>query len=358
MRDLSPAIDPAAVDSPALDTVRREPHRASAGACTTRLRRRLLQLVFGAAATGLAGLASAQYPDRPIRLVVPYPPGGAADVMARTMAEPLAAELGQRVLVENKAGAGGGLGAEQVARAAPDGYTVLFGTMGTQTINPALYPSLPYDPVKDFAPIALTHVTPRVLMVHASLNVSSVKELVALARTRKGGLSYGSAGNGSSSHLSGALFASLANVELLHVPYRGSAPLLTDFLAGRIDIAFENYAVYEKHIKAGTVKAIGVTSAKRMAMLPDIPAIAEAGFEGYDVSNWLGLLAPAGTDAAIVERLNAAARKVADDAALRSKMGAMGIELTATSPAEFAQVIRTDLPRWATLVRQAAAKTD
>ncbi len=345
-------------DENAADRGRHPPVFACPPPRLDRGRRRWVGAVIGTFAMTAAFGALAQFPDRPIRMVVPYPPGGAADVMARTLAEPLAAAIGQRVLVENKGGAGGGLGAEQVARAAPDGYTVLFGTMGTQTINPSLYPSLSYDPVKDFAPIALTHITPRVLMVHASLGVSNVRELVALARTRKQGLSYGSAGNGSSSHLSGALFASLANVELLHVPYRGSAPLLTDFLAGRIDMAFENFAVYEKHIKAGTVKAIGVTSARRMAAQPDIPTIAESGFAGYDVSNWLGLLAPAGTDAAIVERLNGAVRKVVADEALRAKMASMGIELTASSPAEFAEVIRTDLPRWAALVRKADAKTD
>ena len=333
---------------------------AAALGAASRAVRMLAGLATAAMIAAVPGgvLAQSAYPDRAIRLVVPYPPGGAADVMARTLAEPLSTKLGQRIVVENKAGAGGSLGAETVARAAPDGYTVLFGTMGTQTINPALYPNLSYDPVKDFTPISLTHITPRVLMVHSSLGVSSVPELVALARKRTDGLTYGSAGNGSSSHLSGALFASEAGVSLVHVPYRGSAPLLTDFLAGRIDIAFENYAVYEKHITAGTVKAIAVTSAARMASLPNVPTVAEAGFKDYDVSNWLGLLAPAGTDPAIVGQWHEAVRVVTADKALREKMAGLGIELTASSPEEFSAVIRKDLPRWSKLVSSAKAKTD
>jgi tripartite-type tricarboxylate transporter receptor subunit TctC len=253
-----------------------------------------------------SSLAAAAFPDKPIRLIVPFPAGGAADVMARGMAERLGQELGQQIIIDNRGGAGGSTAAEAAAKSPPDGYTLFFGTMGTQAINPALYARLRYDPVKDFAPIGLTHITPRVLVVGSSLSVKSVGELIALARQKPGALTYGSAGNGSSSHLSGALFESLAGVKLLHVPYKGSAPLLVDVLAGRVDMTFDSYTVYEKHVQAGKVRPLGVTSRQRLGALPQVPTIAESGLTGYDVSNWLGVLAPAGTPKDVIATLHAA----------------------------------------------------
>ena len=321
-------------------------------------RRPWLQAALGALV--LSALpAQAAYPDKTIRLIVPFPAGGAADVMARGMAQRLSAELGgQQVVIDNRGGAGGATAAEAVARAPADGYTLLFGTMGTQAINPALYSKLRYDPLKDFAAISLTHTTPRVLVVSAAVPAKNLAELIALAKAKPGGLSYGSAGNGSSSHLSGALFESLAGVQMLHVPYKGSAPLLVDVLAGRVDLTFDSYTVYEEHVKTGRVRVLGVTSKSRMAILPLVPAIAEAGLKGYDVSNWLGVLAPAGTPAEVVASLNAAIGRAMATPALRTQLSALGIEPAFTTPDEFTALVRAELPRWADIVKRSGATID
>ena len=317
-----------------------------------------LGLAIAATVISISGPAGAAYPERPIRLIVPFPAGGAADFMARGMAQRLGAELGQQVIIDNRGGAGGTPAVEAVARAPADGHTLLFGTMGTQAINPALYPGLRYDPLRDFAPIGLTHITPRVLVVHASVAAKSVAELIALARATPGALTYGSAGSGSSSHLSGALFASMAGVDLLHVPYKGSAPLLTDLLAGRLDMTFDSYTVYEEHIRSGRVRALGVTSKSRLAALPNVPTIAEAGLKGYDVSNWLGLLAPAGTPKEIIATLHAALGRAMATPALRQQLGALGIEPVSGTPGEFAALLRAELPRWAAIVKKSGATPD
>ncbi|WP_046114924.1 Bug family tripartite tricarboxylate transporter substrate binding protein [Aquincola tertiaricarbonis] len=300
----------------------------------------------------------AAFPDRPLRLIVPFPAGGAADVMARGLAQRLGEELGQQVIIDNRGGAGGAPAAEAAAKAAPDGSTLFFGTMGTHAINPALYPRLRYHPLKDFAPISLTHITPRVLVVGPSVAAHDVAGLIALAKARPGGLSYGSAGNGSSSHLSGALFESLAGVDMLHVPYKGSAPLLTDVLAGRVDMAFDSYTVYEDHIRSGRVKALGVTSQRRMEALPQVPTLAEAGLKGYDVSNWLGLLAPAGTPPDVLRTLHAAVGRAMATPALRRQLQALGIEPTFGTPAEFTALIQAEMPRWAEIVKRSGATSE
>jgi len=289
---------------------------------------------------------------------VPFPAGGAADIMARGLAQQLTEQLGQQVVIENRGGAGGTTAAEAVAHAAPDGYTLFFATMGTQAINPSLYPKLRYDPLKDFEYVSLTHTTPRVLVVHPSVPAKTVEELIALAKAQPGALTYGSAGNGSSSHLSGALFSSMADVRLLHVPYKGSAPLLNDVLAGRVSMTFDSYAVYAEHIRSGKVRALGVTSLKRMSALPDVPAIAEAGLPGYDVSNWLGLLAPRGTPAAVVDRLHGAVVRGMADESARRRLAGMGIEATSSTPAEFADLVRTEIPKWEAVVKKSGATVD
>ena len=304
------------------------------------------------------GPASAAFPDKPIRLIVPFPAGGAADVMARGMAQRLASELGQQIVIDNRGGAGGTTAAEAAAKSAPDGYTLFFGTMGTHAINAALYPKLRYDPLKDFAPISLTHTTPRVLVVGPSVSAKTVAELVLLAKAKPGGLTYGSAGNGSSSHLSGALFEVLAGVDMVHVPYKGSSPLLVDVLAGRVDLSFDSYTVYEEHIKAGKVRALGVTSAKRMATLPQVPTIAESGLKGYEVSNWLGLFAPAGTPKDLVSTLHAAVGKAMATPALRAQLSALGIEPSFSTPEEFSALIKAELPKWAEIVKKSGASVD
>jgi tripartite-type tricarboxylate transporter receptor subunit TctC len=318
-------------------------------------RRRIL-LAAALAAAPLAAWAA--FPERPLRLVVPFPAGGAADLMARGLAQHLGEQLGQQVVIDNRGGAGGTVACEIVARAPADGYTLLFGTMGTQAINPALYSKLRYDPLKDFAPIALTHITPRVLVVGPSVKARNVDELIALARAKAGQLTYGSAGNGSSSHLSGALFESLAGVDLVHVPYKGSAPLLTDLLAGRVDATFDSFTVYEEHIKSGRVRALAVTSRMRMAALPQVPTLAEAGLPGYEVSNWLGVLAPAGTSKEVVTALHAAVIRAMADAGMKRQLTALGIEPAASTPDEFSALIRSEIPKWARLVKASGAMVE
>jgi len=322
-------------------------------------RRACLALTQAALLLAVArGAGAAGFPDRALRLVVPFPAGGAADIMARGLAQQLTEQLGQQVVIENRGGAGGTTAAEAVAHAAPDGYTLFFATMGTQAINPSLYPKLRYDPLKDFEYVSLTHTTPRVLVVHPSVPAKTVEELIALAKAQPGALTYGSAGNGSSSHLSGALFSSMADVRLLHVPYKGSAPLLNDVLAGRVSMTFDSYAVYAEHIRSGKVRALGVTSLKRMSALPDVPAIAEAGLPGYDVSNWLGLLAPRGTPAAVVDRLHGAVVRGMADESARRRLAGMGIEATSSTPAEFADLVRTEIPKWEAVVKKSGATVD
>jgi tripartite-type tricarboxylate transporter receptor subunit TctC len=316
------------------------------------------RLAFASLLLAAASVVHAAFPDKPLRLIVPFPAGGAADVMARGMAQRLGTELGQQVIIDNRGGAGGAPAAEAAAKSAPDGYTLFFATMGTHAINAALYPKLRYDSQKDFSPIALTHITPRVLVVGPSVAAKNVAELVALAKAKPGGLTYGSAGNGSSSHLSGALFESLAGVQMLHVPYKGSAPLLTDVLAGRVDMTFDSYTVYEEHIKSGRVRPLGVTSKTRMNALPQVPTLAEAGLKGYDVSNWLGVLAPAGTPKDVIATLHAALGRAMATPELRAQLVALGIEPAFSTPEEFGALIRTEVPRWAQIVKQSGATVE
>lgn len=320
------------------------------------IRRRHALLLAAGAALPMSALAN--FPDKPVRLVVPFPPGGAADSVARAMASRLSTELGQQVLVENRAGASGVIAVELVAKAAPDGYTLLLGTVGTHAINSAINPKLRYDPVKDFAPIALTHSLPRVLVAGPSVSAQNVAELIARAKAKPGALTYGSAGNGSTSHLAGALFESMAGVSMLHVPYKGSAPLLTDLLSGQVDLTFDSLTVYESHIRSGKVKALAVTSKVRMAALPNVPTLAESGLSGYEVSNWVGVLAPAGTPNDVVMKLNRALARFTADPAMRKQFQAQGVELASSTPDDLAAQIRADLPKWAAIVRKIGVKVE
>ena len=305
-----------------------------------------------------AGAAAAAYPDRPVRLVVPFPAGGGADFMARALAQKLSAQLGQPVVLDHRAGAGGTIAAEVVAGAAPDGYTLLFGTVGTHAINVSLYAKLRYDPVKDFAPVSLTHLAPRVLVVHPSVPAQTVPELIALARAKPGELTFGSAGSGGTNHLSGELFKSMAGIDLLHVPYKGSAPASVDLLGGRITLVFDSIVAWGDHIKTGKVRALGVTSLRRSAALPDVPTIAESGLAGFDVANWLGVLAPAGTPKDAIARLNAEIRIAMADAEMQRQLVAVGIDPTYSTPEALAELIRADIPKWAKVVRASGARAD
>jgi tripartite-type tricarboxylate transporter receptor subunit TctC len=320
-------------------------------------------LLLAGAATGLAGLGlraqAAGYPDKPVRLVVPFPAGGATDLMARSLGQKLSERLGQPVVIDNRAGAGGGIGAEAVATAPPDGYTLLFATMGSLTINPSLYKTLRYDPVKSFEPISLTHNTSNLLVVNSTVPARSVAELIELARRKPGELSFASAGNGTTSHLSGELFKSLAKVHLTHVPYKGSAPAMVDFLGGRTSMMFDTASNFVDHVKSGRLRALGLTGRKRSPAMPNVPTISEtAGMEAYEMSLWLGVLAPAGTPTEVTARLHreiAAAMGAPD---LVRQMADAGIEVRLSSPQEFAALIRSDLAKWGAVVKSADVKLD
>jgi len=298
------------------------------------------------------------FPNKPIKLVVPYPAGGAADVMARGLALKMSTELGQPIVIDNRGGASGTTASELVAKSSPDGYTLLFGAMQTHAINPALYDKLRYDPIKDFSPISLTHINPRVLVVSSALQINSVAELISLAKKKPDSISFGSAGNGSSSHLAGVLFANLTDTELMHVPYKGSAPLVTDLLSGRVNISFDSYTVYAGHIKSGKVKALAVTSKDRMQVLPDVPTLNESGLKGYEILNWLGLLAPAGTPDAVIKSLNRVAVQSMRSADLRQQLLELGVEPAFSTPAQFSDLIKADGVKWADIVKKSGATID
>jgi tripartite-type tricarboxylate transporter receptor subunit TctC len=302
--------------------------------------------------------ATAAYPDKPIRLVVPFPAGGATDVMARGLAQRLGERLGQAIVVDNRAGAGGGVGAEAVATSPADGYTLLFSTMGVLAINPSLYKSLRYDPLKSFQPISLTHATANMLVVHPSVPAKNVKELIAYAKTNPGKLTFGSAGNGTSSHLSGELFKSMAGVDITHVPYKGTGPALTDLLAGRISLMIDTVSVHVENVNSGKVRALGVTGAKRTPTLPNLPSLAESGLQGYEVSIWLGVLAPSGIPRQVVDRLNSEIGKVMSDPEMKAQLARTGIEPLHSTPTEFAAVIKGDTVKWSRVVKSSGATID
>lgn len=322
----------------------------------SRGRRVALQAMLASTLAVAAGHAVAAYPERPVRLIVPFPAGGAGDLMARSLAEQLAIQLNQQVVVDNRGGAGGTIAAEAVANADADGYTLLFGSMSTHAINPALNKSLSYDPVKDFTPISQTHLSPRVLVVNAkTVPAKSVKELIEFAKENPGKLTYGSAGVGSSGHLAGALFANMTDTKMLHVPYRGSANLVTDLVAGRVDLTFDSYAVYQEHIKDGTLRLLGVTTPERLKILPDVPTIQEAGLDGFDVSNWMAVFTPDGVSDEVRDTLSKAVIKSMDQPKLKEQMAIAGIVPMSTTPEEFKAILDAELKRWAEIVEISGA---
>lgn len=308
------------------------------------------------ALAALAPQAQAQaYPRQPVSLVVPFPAGGPTDAMARLLAQKLGERLGQQVVVDNRGGAGGTLAAEAVARARPDGYTLFFGTTGTLAINPSLYPKLRYDPLKDFAPVSLMATTMNVLVVPPNVSAHSLGDLVKLAKARPGELTYASAGNGSSNHLSAELFKARAGIQLTHVPYKGSAPALVDLFGGRVSMMFDTVAQQAPHIAAGKVRPLAVTGPKRSPLLPAVPTAQEAGLKDYDVTIWFGVLAPAATPAAVVERLNREVVAVMSTDEMKQRMQADGAEAHPTTPAEFTALIRDDIAKWAPVVKSSGA---
>lgn len=300
---------------------------------------------------------AARFPSRPIRIVVPYPPGAINDVLARAVAEKLQANLGQPVVVENRAGGGAVIGTSGVATAAADGYTLL-QVPAAHVNNASLVAKLPYDSMKSFSFITLAFRTPVLLVVKDSLPVRSVPELVSLAREKPGVLTYGSTGNGGAAHLMGEMLKQMAGIDTLHVPYKGAAPAITDLMSGHIDYSFATYTAALSAIKSGRVRALAVTGKRRLALMPDLPTVAEAGVAGYDAVGWWGYAAPAGTPPAIVDKLNREINKTLASPALRSTLEAEGVEVLGTTPEQFSEYIRTEIETWRQVIRKGNIRAD
>ena len=305
-----------------------------------------------------AACAQGAYPNKPVRMVVPFPPGGPADVLARTLGSKLGDALGQAVVIENRGGAGAAIGTRAVADAAPDGYTILLGTVSSHAINPILNPKLGYNPVRDFAAVGPVAATPFALVAHPSLPASTVRELIALAKSRPGTLAAGSAGNGTSNHLALELFKTIAAIDIIHIPYKGSAPALADVLSGQVPLMFDLVTTSTPLVRAGTLKALAVTSRSRLPGLPGVPTMVEAGVPGFDVSAWFGLFAPAGTPAAIVARLNADMAQVLQLPDVKERLATLGADPMSGSPEQFAAFVRDENQRWAGVVKSSGMKID
>ena len=298
------------------------------------------------------------YPTKPIRFVVPYPAGGPLDTVARLLAQKVSESVKQPVIVDNKPGAGGNIGADAVAKSAPDGYTILMGAVATHAINPSLYASIPYDPVRDFAPITQIASTPNVLVVNPSIPAGNVREFIAYAKANPGKLNFGSGSSGSAGHLAGELFKSLAGIDMTHVPYKGAAPAMQDLVGGQIQLMFDNLASALGQVRAGKVKALAVTTAQRSSLAPELPTIAESGLPGFDISTWFGLFAPAATPRDVLERLHAEFTRALASPDVRERMLNLGAEPVGSTPAEFAAYIGSEARKYARLVKASGAKSD
>ena len=298
------------------------------------------------------------FPSKAVKLVVPFPPGGSLDNVGRLLAQKLSEAWGQQVVVENKPGAGGNIGADAVAKSPPDGYTVVMGALSTHAVNPSLYKTMPYDAVTDFAPLSLVAITPNVLIVKTGAPIASVKDLVAYAKANPGKTNFGSGSNGSAGHLAGELFKLETGTDVMHIPYKGGAPALQALLAGDTQFMFDNLANAMAQVKGGTVRAIAVTTAQRSKLVPELPTMAEAGLPGFDISTWFGLMAPAGTPPDVVARWNAEIVKALNAPDVREKMLAQGAEPAPMTPAEFATFIARERDKYAKIVSASGAKVD
>jgi tripartite-type tricarboxylate transporter receptor subunit TctC len=310
------------------------------------------------AALASSAHAQSDYPTKSIRLIVPSAPGSGPDTMARSVSQQLSPMLGQPVVVENRGGAGGSIGGEAAAKSAPDGYTLIMASAGSHAVNVGLYPKLPYDPIRDFAPISLVSQAPNILIVHPSLPVKSVKDLVALATAKPGALSFGSGGNGSTAHLSGELFKMLAKVNMVHVPFKGAPQSVLAVMSGEVELAFPNLPPALPQVRTGKLRGVAVTTSKRFGALREIPTVAESGLAGYEARAWFGLLAPAGTPHAIITKLNGAVVKIVRSAEMRERLLADGAEAIGSTPEEFTAVMKTDIAKWSAVIRASGAKAD
>ena len=305
-----------------------------------------------------AATAADKYPDHPVRVIVPFPPGGGNDLLARAMSTRLTESLGQQFVVDNRGGAGGLIGGQLAATADPDGYTLFLGSMGSLAHNPALRPDLPYKPVRDFAGVTLLVTSPFILVVHPGVAATNVRELLALARAKPGALNFGSAGVASSLHLTGELFKHTTNINIVHVAYKGTAPALTDLIAGQVQMVFSTIAPALPLVKSGKLRALGVSTAQRTKGAPDIPTIAEAGVAGFAVENWQGIVAPAKTPRAIVDKLNRELVKITAQPAIIDMFTNQGLDAVGNTPAQFDKLIRAEIDKWTALVKAAGIKVD
>jgi tripartite-type tricarboxylate transporter receptor subunit TctC len=324
------------------------------GKSLKRIARLLAVVVFGLSTSAFAQT----WPAKPIKWIVPFAPGGTTDILARTIGEKLTVALGQPVIIENKPGAGGGVGADFTAKAPPDGYTIMGGTISTHAINASLYKSLPYDPVKDFVPITLIARVPNMLVINPDIPAKNVAELITLLKANPGKYSFASSGNGTSQHLSGELFKSIAGVDMQHIPYKGSPPALQDVVGGQVAMTFDNITTAWPLAKGGKLRALAVTTAKRSAVAPDVPTLSESGLAGYEVGSWQGVFAPAGTPPAVVKRLNAEIVKIINMPDVKEKLIGLGAEPVGNTSEEFAALVQTEVAKWAEVVKQSGAKVD
>lgn len=326
--------------------------------------RRTFGLLAAAACLGagltasLPAAAQSAYPAKNITIVVPFPPAGTTDLLARIVGQALSVELGQTVVIENKGGAGGNIGGQLVAKAAPDGYTLLMGTVGTHAINSSLYKKMPFDAIKDFAPLSRVANVPNMLVVNPSQPYKTVAELIAYVKANPGKVSYASSGNGTSIHLSGELFNSMAKIEMQHVPYKGSGPALIDLIGGQTNVMFDNMPSSIQHVRSGKLRAVAVTTAQRSPELPNLPTIAESGLPGFEATSWFGLLAPAGTPPAVISKLSQAIIKVLGQADVKKRISEQGGEVVSETPEQFAAFIQAETLKWGKVVRESGASVD
>ena len=323
-----------------------------------KLTQRIAAFVLAVGTGAAFAQGAANYPTKPIRIVVPFAAAGTTDLLARAVGNEMQKAWGQTVLVENRPGAGGNLGSDIVAKAAPDGYTLLVGAVSPQAINVTLYPKLPYDVMRDFSHITLIAAVPNVLEVNPSVPVKTVKELIALAKSKPGQLTFASSGSGTSIHLSAELFKTMAGVDMLHIPYKGSGPAVTDLVGGQVQLMFDNLPSSIGQIKAGKLRAIAVTTLKRSPALPDVPTIAESGLPGYDASSWFGMHAPAGTPRDIINKIHGVVSKSLHTPEMAERLAAQGAQAVGNTPEEFTEFLRAEIAKWAKVVKASGARVE